>query len=71
MAAAQLNRRRGGGLGAAKPRLDVGPSTDGLGRLGLLRMIGRRSAPRRPAGADSVRCSRSRGDRSAALGRLG
>jgi hypothetical protein len=40
MAAAQLNRSCAGWLGAAKPLRGVGPSTDGLDRLGLLRMIG-------------------------------
>lgn len=46
MAAAQLNRTRGTGLGAAKPRRDVLPRIGsgagyGLDRLGLLRMSGR------------------------------
>ncbi len=60
MAAAQLNRTLGEWLGAAKPRRDVGRV-----RAGTVR------APRRPAGADSVRSSGSLRDPFAALGRLG
>lgn len=60
MAAAQLKRSIGEGLGAAKPRLVVGRVRSAFGR-----------APRRPACADSVRCSPSLGDGSAAPGRLG
>lgn len=60
MAAVQLNASLREGLGAAKPRLVVGRARAATDR-----------APRRPACADSVRCSPSLGDGSAALGRLG
>jgi hypothetical protein len=72
MAGVQLRASVAGGLGAAKPRLVVERARTGAS-----------GAPRRPAGADwdpievvlrwepSARCSRSRGDRRAALGRLG
>jgi hypothetical protein len=66
MAAGQLNRSWGGWLGAAKPRLVPG-SSPGQARVRAVTV----RAPRRPACADSVLCSRSRCDRSAALGRLG
>jgi hypothetical protein len=72
MAGAYAKRRKGGGLGAAKPRLAVGRVRAALAR-----------APRRPAWANrdaidavlrwepSGRRSPSLRDGSAALGRLG
>lgn len=60
MAAAQLNRSLGEGLGAAKPRRDVERVRAALGRT-----------PRRSACAESSRCSRSLRARFAARGRLG
>lgn len=74
MAAAQLTAWLREGLGAAKPRLDVERARAGTVRRSGVHAPGMSlfpDRPRRPACADSVPCSLSLGDSSAALGRLG